>query len=217
VLTASLSAPSTKTVKVDYKTANGTAVAGSDYNAVSGTLTFAPGQTRTTFGVLAHGDTQAEADETFSVRLTNARNATIADGTGVITLRDDGDGLPQINISDASAVEGDVLTFIVTLSKPSTQAVTVDYGWGTLTFAPGETSKSISIATRDDSVPEPQSYSVTLFNASPNALILDGEGVGAVYDDEPPPFVGALYDPVSGTWYNPSAQDPYPQDYSWTL
>src|SRR5262245_18603656 len=162
VLTASLSAPSTKTVKVDYKTANGTAIAGSDYNAVSGTLTFAPGQTRATVAVLVPGDTQAELDETFSVRLTSARNATIADGTGVVTLLDDGDDLPQISISDSSAMEGDSLVFIVTLSKPSTQTVTVDYSGGTLTFAPGETWKTISIATRDDSVPEPQCYSVTL-------------------------------------------------------
>src|SRR4051794_21306147 len=78
VLTASLSAPSTKTVTVDYKTANGTAVAGSDYDPATGTLKFAPGQTRTTFMVLVRGDTQAESDETFSVRLSNAWNATIA-------------------------------------------------------------------------------------------------------------------------------------------
>jgi hypothetical protein len=142
VLTASLSAPSTKTVKVDYKTANGTAVAGGDYGAVSGTLTFAPGQSRATFGVLVHGDTQAEPDETFSVRLTNARNATIADGTAVLTLLDDGDAKPSLSISDAAAAKGGYLTFTLSLSTPFTQPVTVDYAdeWGnrgTLSFAPG--------------------------------------------------------------------------------
>lgn len=217
VLTASLSAPSTKTVKVDYKSIDGTAKAGSDYDAVSGTLAFAPGQTRASILVLLHGDTQVEPDESFFIKLSNARSATIADSTGVVTILDDGDAKPGISISDASAVEGEVLTFSVTLSMPSAETVTVDYsgsgGSGTLTFAPGETFKTISVATLDDSVYEPQYAQVTLYNASPNALILDGEGFGTVYENEPALYDGALY--WMGTWYNPTASDPNSGDGYW--
>src|SRR5262249_39258873 len=152
-----------------------------------------------------------EPDESLFVKLSNARNATIADGTGVVTILDDGDAKPGISISDASAVEGDVLTFTVTLSMPSTETVTVDYydslGSHTLTFAPGQTSKTISLGTVDDSVYEPQSARVILFNVSSNARILDGEGCGTVFDnDYDPAFVGYLY--FMGTWYNPTTSYP---------
>ena len=76
-----LSAPSSKTVTVNYGTANGTATAGSDYNAVSGKLTFARGETSKTILVPVLGDRLAEQDETFSVKLSGAKNARIDDGT----------------------------------------------------------------------------------------------------------------------------------------
>lgn len=216
VLTATLSAPSTKTVKVDYKSIDGAAKAGSDYDAVSGSLTFAPGQTRASILVPVHGDMHVEPDESFFIQLRNARSATIADGTGVVTILDDGDAKPGISISDAETVEGGFLTFSVTLSMPSTETVTVDYsdswGWhGTLTFAPGETFKTISIGTLDDDIYEPRYDQVTLFNASPNARILNGEGFGTVQDNESGP-VGMLWNGFQ--WYDPTVSDPHPQ-YQW--
>jgi hypothetical protein len=133
VVTLSLSAPSTKTVKVNYQTVNGTAKAGSDYDPVSGTATFAPGQTRYSVLVPVRGDTLIEPDATFFVRLQNARNATIADGTGVVTIADDGDARPRpiIDIYGGGLVlEGTsngttLMTFMVSLSAPSAEAVTV--------------------------------------------------------------------------------------------
>jgi hypothetical protein len=73
-------------VTVNYATANGTATAGSDYNATSGTLTFAPGVTTQTITVQVRGDTTPEANETFAVNLSGASNATIADSQGVGTI-----------------------------------------------------------------------------------------------------------------------------------
>ena len=74
----SRSAAASANVTVDYATANGTASAGSDYTATSGTLTFTPGQTSKTITVMVNGDTTVEPDETFIVNLTNASaNATI--------------------------------------------------------------------------------------------------------------------------------------------
>jgi hypothetical protein len=204
LVSVNLSGPSTRTVKVDYRTANGTALAGSDYDAVSGTLTFVPGQTRASILVAVRGDLLAEPDETFSIKLSNARNATIANAVGTVTILDDGDAKPGISISDAAAREGDYLNFTVRLSMPSAQPVTVDYcdEWGnrgTLTFAPGETIKTISIWTGpDDGVfnspyfgpgqdPVARTDQVSLFNVPPNARILDGVGDGTVYESTPVP------------------------------
>src|SRR5437016_5529813 len=74
VLTVSLSAASGQTVTVTFATANGTASAGSDYTAASGTLTFAPGQLSQTVTVLVNGDRLGEPNETFFVNLSAAPN-----------------------------------------------------------------------------------------------------------------------------------------------
>lgn len=90
--TVTLAPASTETVVVDYATADGTAVAGQDYTAASGTLTFAPGQTSQTVVVPILDDAQSEADETFTVTLGNAAHATLLPGgseaTGTITDND---------------------------------------------------------------------------------------------------------------------------------
>ncbi|AWM39736.1 Extracellular serine protease precursor [Gemmata obscuriglobus] len=87
--TVTLSAPSLQTVTVAYATADGTATAGTDYTAASGTLTFAPGETTKTVTVLVTGDTAAEADETFRLVLSSPVAAVIAgNGTGTITNDD---------------------------------------------------------------------------------------------------------------------------------
>ena len=97
VLTVTLSQTSTSTVTVNYATANGTATAGSDYVAQSGTLTFTAGQTSKTVTVAVNGDTSVEPNETFVVNLSAPVGATIADSQGVGTINnDDGTGqLPQ--------------------------------------------------------------------------------------------------------------------------
>jgi Calx-beta domain len=74
---------------VSYATANGTAIAGSDYVAASGTLTFAPGTTSQTVVVTVNGDTVPEGNETFLVNLGSPSNATIARGQGTGTILND--------------------------------------------------------------------------------------------------------------------------------
>jgi hypothetical protein len=93
VFTISLSAPSGQTVTVQYATINGTASAGSDYTARSGTMTFPAGVTSKTVSVAINGDAQAEPNETLFLQLSSATNATIARarGTGVI-VNDDTSG-----------------------------------------------------------------------------------------------------------------------------
>ena len=94
-VTVTLSAASASTVSVSLTTVNGTATAGSDYSAVSRTLSFAPGLTSLTFAVSIIGDTKAEPNETFFVRVTAASGATGVGNQGTVTILND-DGAPLL-------------------------------------------------------------------------------------------------------------------------
>src|SRR5262249_62211931 len=82
-------AAASQMIPVAYAPGNGGPPAGSDYQAASGTLTFAPGETSKTITVLVNGDRLAESNETFAVNLSGATNATVAVGQGVGTILDD--------------------------------------------------------------------------------------------------------------------------------
>jgi len=86
-----LSAASATPVTVHWQTADGSALAGSDYQAASGTLTFAPGQTHQTIAITINSDSTtapSTSDTTFQVRLTNPNGATLASAVGTGTIRD---------------------------------------------------------------------------------------------------------------------------------
>jgi hypothetical protein len=87
--TVSLSAPSPTPVTAGYATADGTAAAGSDYVAASGTLTFAPGQVQKTVTVSVLGDTVIEPDETLRLTLSGPAGATLGRGQAVGTIAND--------------------------------------------------------------------------------------------------------------------------------
>jgi hypothetical protein len=86
--TVRLSAVSGRSVLVHYATADGTATAGTDYAATSGTLTLAAGTTTRTISVKVLGDANAEASEIFVVNLTGPTNAIIGDNQGQGTIID---------------------------------------------------------------------------------------------------------------------------------
>jgi streptogramin lyase len=86
--TVSLDAASTSPVTVDYSTADGTAIAGTDYLAASGTLTFAPGATTQTILIQTLDDGMPDPSLTFTLNLSNALGATISRGQGVGTITD---------------------------------------------------------------------------------------------------------------------------------
>ena len=200
VFTVSLAPASGREVSVRFTTANGTATSGSDFSGASGTLTFAPGETSKTVTVRVTGDLLAEGDETFFVDLTDPVAATISDPRGAGTIVDD--DLVSLTIGDTAVTEGNAgtttATFPVTLSGAGTDQVTVAYATGndsatapddflpaggTLTFAPGETSKSIEVAVNGDTLPEPnEQFGVTLSNPD-NAAVADGLGIGTIADD----------------------------------
>ncbi len=95
--TATLSTASGQAVSVNYATSNGTATAGSDYTAASGTLTFAAGETSKTFTVAIAGDTTAEPDETITATLSAPSNATLATSTATGTISNDDNAAPTLS------------------------------------------------------------------------------------------------------------------------
>src|SRR5437764_2731323 len=193
-------------VSVDYATADGTAIAGSDYASTSGTLTFNPGQTSKSVPVAIVDDALAEDDETLTLNLSNATGGiAIADPTGTGTIQND-DPDPTVSVGDASVLEGDTgsttLTFPVTLSGPSGHEIDVDYATsdgtatagsdytathGTLVFAAGETTKQIHVTVAGDFLDEgDEALTVTLsapFNDDLGASI----GTGTITNDDAGP------------------------------
>jgi len=194
-------------VTVNYATSpGGTATAGSDYTATSGTLTFAEGDTSKTFTVPILNDALDEPDETVNLTLGGpGGGATIgSQSTAVLTINDD-DGPPSLSINDATVTEGNsgdaAATFTVTLSPASGKTVTVDYvsadgtanagpdyggTAGTLFFSPGQTTKTITVNAFGDTFNEPdETFFVNLSNPT-NATIADAQGQGTIINDDTP-------------------------------
>jgi Calx-beta domain/FG-GAP-like repeat len=101
----------TQPITVNYATANGTAIAGSDFTSTSGTVTLAINEASKTFSIPILGDTISEANETFFVNLSGAVNATIIDaqGKGVIS-NDDGNFIPNDFFANRTTLTGNSAT-----------------------------------------------------------------------------------------------------------
>jgi uncharacterized repeat protein (TIGR01451 family) len=82
--TATLSAASTSISRVRWQTQDGSATAGSDYNAASGELVFQPGDLTKTFTVAVNGDTNFEPDETFNIVITGTDNTSTPPGQAAV-------------------------------------------------------------------------------------------------------------------------------------
>ncbi|WP_370677708.1 Calx-beta domain-containing protein [Pleomorphomonas sp. PLEO] len=205
--TVSLSAASGQTVSVNYASADGTATAGSDYVARSGTLTFAPGTTAQGVAVTINGDTAIEPSETFSVNLSGASNATIAQATGTGTILND-DGQPSLSINDVSLSEGNAgtsaFTFTVSLSQPAgaggvsfdiatadgTATAGVDYvaaSQAGQTIAAGASSATFTVQVSGDTLNEPnETFFANVTNVS-GASVADAQGQGTIVNDDGSP------------------------------
>lgn len=81
-----LSEALTQSVTVSFSTSDGSAAAPGDYAALSGSLTFAPGETRKTVAVAVRSDSLSEPPETFGLSLSGAEGAAVGDGAGVATV-----------------------------------------------------------------------------------------------------------------------------------
>jgi hypothetical protein len=191
-----LSNPSFQTITVSFATADGTATAGNDYAATSGTVTFNPGETTKPIDVEVKGDNIDEINEAFLVNLSNPTNATIATVQAAGTILDD-DG-PTMSIDSVSVTEGNSgfvnAVFTVTLSAPSVQDILVSCSTTGVTanpngdfqrlvnfplsFPAGTTSATVTVRVFGDFIIEnDEQFTVTLQNPS-NATIAPGQGTG---------------------------------------
>ncbi len=167
-------------VDINWKTADGSAKAGSDYTAeASGTLTIAAGATDGTITVKTLQDKVDEPDQELSVEISTSSGPTVRRGTATGIIRDD-DARPDISIGDVTVTEGDTASFTVKLSTTSEKEVNAawvtqdgtatartdyEHASGALTFAPGATQASISVKTLDDARDEvTETFKVSLFD-----------------------------------------------------
>lgn len=212
VFTVSLSRAPDSPVTVRYSTTDGDgptgATNGQDIVSQENVLlTFNAGETSRTITVATIDDSLDESPEDFGVTLSSPTGAQLFRSSGSGLINDNDSGGPALRILDAPAVtEGEDAVFTVTLSPASTSVVTVLYSTSsgpgpvgatngvdftglaslTLTFDPGETVKTISVATTDDIVDEPtEEFLITLSNAA-GAAIDRSQAVGTINDNETP-------------------------------
>jgi hypothetical protein len=198
---------------VDFATANGTAAAGSDYLATTGTLSFAAGQATRTVSVTINGDTSVEPNETFFLNLANATNGgTIVDGQGLGTITNDDATavVGDISIGDVTITEGNsrTKTATFTVSRTGTAAFAVDFATangtaaagsdyvattGTLSFAAGQATRTVSVTINGDTSVEPnETFFLNLANATNGGTIVDGQGLGTITNDDATAVVGDI-------------------------
>jgi serralysin len=207
-VTASLSAVSSQIVNVNYSTANNTALAGQHYTPTSGTLTFNPGVTTASFtvGIINNTIINTTAPN-FFVNLTNPQNATINDGQAIGTIIDN-DQVPTLSIANVSFGEGtskranSTRNFAVTVNllNGGNQTVSVNYvtangtasagsdyvaiNNATLSFAPGETSKTFNIAVFTDAIGELNETVLVNFSNSVGANISNSQASVTILNDD---------------------------------
>ena len=153
---------------VQYSTSDGTAVAGGDYTAASGTLSFAAGVVSRTFAVPITNDTVGEANETVFLTLSNPVGATMGPrGSAVLTITDD-EPVVQLSATAYTVTEaGQAAT--ITVVRTGTAPFTVQYGTsdgtaaaggdyttsaGALSFPAGVASRTITVPIANDTLDE---------------------------------------------------------------
>ena len=207
----------TNDVAVNYSTSDGTATAGSDYQANTGTLNIPAGQTSRTITILVNGDTTPEVDETFFVNLSKPDQTIIgnAQGKGTI-LNDDGPVPATFEFAQSNySVQEDLgaLTVTVKRSGDTSAAASIDYATtdgtatqkadyeiaaGTLNFAPGETSQTLTVLINEDTYVEGnESFNLVLSNPAGGVLGPHATAPVTITDDAPESAGNPIDDPQS--------------------
>jgi chitinase len=190
-------------VSVSYATADGTATAGSDYTAKSGSLSLPAGCRCGTISVPILGDTTSEGTETFSIDLASPANSVIGDGHAVGTIFDN-EGDPTFVVLDASAGEAaGTMSFDVWMTHASVNTQTVTYttsdgtalagsdyttATNTLTVTPGTTTNSVVVPILNDATNEADE-AFTMNLSAGSLTISDAQATGTIVDDDPEPTV----------------------------
>ena len=204
LFTVTLSSAASAPVTVDWATEDATALAGQDYSAASGSLTFAPGELAKSIAIPILGDSVEEPDETFRVVLANASGAPLTRATGLGTLIND-DFTPAFTISGGSIVEGNPgddlsLVFTIALTPAASGPATVDYASssgtatsgsdflpvsGSLLFNPGDPPKTVAVTIIGDNLQEPaETFTISLGGATGGTIIRTAQANGTIYDND---------------------------------
>ncbi|MBO1064154.1 choice-of-anchor I family protein [Anabaena sp. 54] len=201
---------SSQSVTVTTSIATGDTASDTDLTAKTATLTFAPGETTTTFAVQTTPDVLFEGNETFTVSLSNPTNVSIISSTNATaqgTITND-DAAPIFSIATAEASEGNAINFTVTRTgdAQAQQSVTVVTSIATgdtasdtdltaktetLTFAQGETTKIFAVQTTPDVLFEDQeTFTASLSNATNGAIIssTNATAKGTINNDDAAPI-----------------------------
>ncbi len=193
---------------VSFAVTGGTASRGPDYVLENGTVSFAAGETRKSISMGVQPDTLDEPDETIELALTGPVGAVLGP-TSIHTYTIRARTLPRVNLGTPTSSMSEVVTartIPITLSAASAQAVVVNYtvggtstgggvdhslAAGTVTFAAGETARSIALPVINDTLDEPdETVIVTLTGANMNALLgTTLEHIATIEDDDGPPTV----------------------------
>ncbi|HEV7646032.1 MAG TPA: Calx-beta domain-containing protein [Pyrinomonadaceae bacterium] len=204
--TVTLSAAGAQTITVHYQTADGTAVAGEDYTAASGTLTFDPGETSKPVPVTILPDAVQESTEQFYLNLDSpSSNAVIADAQGVGTIPND-DAAPTFAIDDVTQSEGNsgttLFTFTITRTGSTALGSTVNYttgngtaaagsdydtASGSVNFLPNETSKQVIVSVNGDATYENDETFTVDLTSTDNGTFTDNSGLGTITNDDAAP------------------------------
>ena len=230
----SLSSAASVPVTVGWSTLTNASATNQDFVSASGVATFTPGETQKSIVVQVVGDLVDEPNKTFTVRLANATNGTIEDGTATGTIIDN-EGAPSLSVNDVSTAEENAgttpLQFTVALTSPSGLPVTVQYATapdtataadftatsGSLSFAPGETTKTVTVQVTGERLFEPNERFFLNLASPTNATIGKPQGIGTISNDDAVPTVAFAIAPatfaenggtatVTATLSNPTTQ-----------
>jgi uncharacterized delta-60 repeat protein len=202
--TVSLTASSSSTVQVSYATADRSAIAGTDYTATSGTLTFDPGETTKVVNVPILAQPAPHPNKDFFLVLSNPVNASLPKGAGIGTIRYASSDELSIYADDAIVVEGHtgitLLGFTLSLNRFNNSPVTVNYATadgtafagsdytaqsGSITFARGVMQRWVVVPIAANVTVQPnRSFFLNLSNPS-GAVLSRAQGSGTILDDDP--------------------------------
>ena len=210
---------STKTITAHYEVlseSGDSATAGTDYTPTSGRIVFAPGETSKTIDVSVMGDTEVEGDETLTVKWTGWENVWLVSYTHTGTITNDDSAPPPVisatvTIDDASADEGDALSFTVTLDNEVPDGLTVtpsftdgtatsgtDYTANTnalnFTGTAGETQTFTVSTTEDTDVEDNETFTIGLsVSGTTHNITATDTATGTINNDDsaPPPVISA--------------------------
>jgi large repetitive protein len=194
-------------VTVDYATSEGTALAGKDYEATTGTLTFVPGQTTKSVSVPVLADRKTETNETLTLTISNVDGGA-ASGPPVTVVKPDAtatilDNDPKVKLGDVRVRAGNKgmgsANFMIKLSHASPDAVTIRFATAngsararsdykpvktTITFLPGQKKQTTPVAIKGDRRNEPSERFFAKLSKVHGGVLGDAKGIATIVDND---------------------------------